>query len=99
MVDFSKKISVDSLQFVADGWIYALNFDWQTRNLYVGTENGFIVACDTRPISSSSLTCAVVFKFQDSVWGIAVHPMEGQDLHSSKIYFIYNRTLAMRRKF
>ena len=74
----SRNISFDSLKFIADGKKYALDFDWLTRNLYMGTHNGDIVACGTQLESSSSATnCAAVVTGQGHVLGIALNPVQG----------------------
>ena len=59
----------------ADGGLRGLAFDWITGNMYVGTYDGHILACDT--VRTSTLICATMLSNQGTVNGIALHPVAG----------------------
>ena len=60
---------------IADGQIAGLAFDWITGTIYVGTVDGYILACD--PTRTANLTCATVLSNQGWVYGISLNPVEG----------------------
>ena len=52
-----------------------LSFDWITGNLYVVTDTGNIMACDTN--LERPFTCATVLSGQDDAEGLTLDPTEG----------------------
>ena len=80
-----------SLGFLADGHVYALDFDWITGNIYGSGFFGYIFVCKTTS-SLENFVCATVLRgssYQLSLRGIAVHPAEGyaflKPLHLAKL--------------
>ena len=58
-----------------DGLFYRLAFDWVTGKVNIGSEDGFIVACDGR--LERPFTCATVLTAEDYVGEIALNPVAG----------------------
>ena len=59
----------------ADGEITALGFDAITGNVYVGTQDGYLLACDAEP--AREFRCVKIRRVVGHVFGIALDPEEG----------------------
>ena len=71
-------------QFLVDGQIFGLAFDWITGNVYVVTWNGFILACDGS--LERNFTCVTVLSGLGSVTGLALDPADGYHMFLFRNY-------------
>ena len=58
----------------ADDWLWGLGYDWVTRNIYVVSGGGFILACNGEV--GGRFSCATVLSGQGHLHGIAVNPIQ-----------------------
>ena len=63
------------INFYADGYANGLAFDWITGNIYAGTQDGNILACDGA--LDRDLRCVTLLTGQGYVNGIALDAVEG----------------------
>ena len=54
-----------------------LAYDWIAENLYVATEDGFILACNDGARTTQGFRCRTLLTRQGQAVGITVNPNEG----------------------
>ena len=59
-----------------DGTIYGLDFDWTAGNIYMASEDGYVLTCDAKLALESSLGCTVLVQSFSNFYGIAIDPIE-----------------------
>ena len=60
----------------ADGTIYGLDFDWIAGNIYMASEDGYVLTCDAKRALESSLRCTVLVQSLSNLYGLAIDPIE-----------------------
>lgn len=60
-----------------DGGLMGLAYDWIAENLYVVTDNGYIVVCNDGARTTKAFRCRTLLSGQRDLRGITVDPNEG----------------------
>ena len=71
--------------FIAHGGLMGLAFDWIAQNLYVVTDDGYILVCNDDARASKVFRCVTLLNGQGYLRGIAVDPNEGYSYRNNAL--------------